>query len=72
MTRGGGLHAGIKRVDGKREREAREAEEQEKERARTQAKMARNNDEGSVASARERYLARKKAAVAAAKAAAAE
>eukprot|EP01047_Picozoa_sp_COSAG01_P080311 COSAG01_NODE_15562_length_1323_cov_2.904412_2_plen_66_part_00 len=65
------MHAGIKRVDGKREREAREAAEQEKERARTQAKMARNNDEGSVASARERYLARKKAA-AAAKAAAAE
>jgi coiled-coil domain-containing protein 55 len=53
---------GMKRVDGKRERETREAKEAQAEEVRLQKKKARHNDESAVMSARERFLARKQAA----------
>ena len=55
---------GVKRSDGKAEAKRREDAAIAKAAEREQVKMARKNDEASVAAAKERYLARKAAAAA--------
>ena len=55
----------VHRSDGRQEAKRREDKAAAEEAERLQAKMAKRNDDASVASAKERYLARKAAAAAA-------